>query len=87
MKNSTIYIMSALRLISGFVEILAAYLIFRYNRIETALRINSLLAVMGPSLLIIGIFTGITGLTSRLPLYRLILIYAGALLIFWGTRT
>ena len=26
----------------GFVEILAAYLIFRYNRIETALRINSL---------------------------------------------
>jgi len=87
MKNSTIYLMSALRLFSGLMEILAGYLILRFNSIETALRINSLLAVVGPSLLIICIFIGITGLSSRLPLYRLILIYAGAFLIFWGTRT
>lgn len=86
MKNYIVNLMAALRLLSGFLEILAALLIFRYSRIEIALRINSLLAVVGPSLLIIGIFIGITGLSARLPLYRLILVYLGALLIFWGTR-
>lgn len=86
MNDQSVYIMAALRFLSGLIEISAAVLIIRFHCVETALRINGLLAIIGPTLLVIGIFVGAAALTDRLPLGRLLFIYAGALLIFWGTR-
>jgi hypothetical protein len=86
LKENTILAMAALRVLSGLLEIGAAVLIIRLSRIDTALRINGLLAVVGPTILLLGIMLGVAGLSDRLPLGRLVLIYLGAFLIFWATR-
>jgi hypothetical protein len=86
LRENTILAMAALRFFSGLLEILAAILIIRFARIDTALRINGLLAIAGPTILLLGIMLGVAGLTDRMPLGRLSLIYLGAFLIFWGTR-
>lgn len=86
LKDNSVLAMAALRFLSGILELGAALLILRYNRIDTALRINGLLAVIGPTILLLGITVGIAGLTGRLPVGRLLLIYMGVFLIFWGTR-
>lgn len=85
-KEKTVVAMAALRLFSGILEVIAALLILRFNRIDTALRVNGALAVIGPTILLICILIGAAGLTDRLPLGRLILIYLGVFLLFWGTR-
>jgi uncharacterized membrane protein HdeD (DUF308 family) len=86
LKENTVMAMAALRVFSGVLEICAALFIIRFNRIDTALRVNGILAVIGPTILLMGIMLGVSGLTDRLPLGRLVLIYLGAFLIFWGTR-
>ncbi|MDW7651391.1 MAG: DUF2619 domain-containing protein [Bacillota bacterium] len=86
LRDNTVLAMAALRMLSGVLEIGAAFLIIRYYRVDMALRINGILAVVGPTLLLVGIFIGVSGLSDRLPLGRLLLIYAGVFLIFWGTR-
>jgi hypothetical protein len=86
LKENTVLTMAALRLLSGALEIMAAIFIFRISRVDVALRINGILAVVGPSILLLGIMVGVAGLSDRLPLSRLLLIYSGAFLIFWGTR-
>lgn len=85
-KDNTVLAMAALRMFSGVLEVCAALLIIRFNRIDTALRINGILAIIGPTILLICIIIGVTGLSNRLPLGRLLLIYLGVFLLFWGTR-
>lgn len=86
LQNQTIITMAGLRIFSGLLEVFAALMILRLNRVDTALRINGVLAVIGPTILLAGIMVGVVGLSDRLPIPRLLLIYGGAFLIFWGTR-
>jgi hypothetical protein len=75
-----------LRLFSGSMEILAAFLIYRLNSLETALKINSILASIGPLIFLGAMYLGLTGLTQKMPYGKVVLIYLGAGLIFWGLR-
>ncbi|EEG78774.1 YqhV family protein [Dethiobacter alkaliphilus] len=86
LKEHTVFTMAALRILSGLLEVGAALIILRFNKIETALRVNGVLAVIGPTILLLGITLGVMGLSDRLPLGRMLMIYAGVFLIFWGTR-
>jgi hypothetical protein len=45
--------MASLRILSGCIEIFAAYLMIRFNNIEKALMVNSSLAIVGPVILIL----------------------------------
>jgi hypothetical protein len=85
-KDHAVLTMAALRVFSGLVEVLAALFILRINRVDIALRINCALAIIGPSVLLAGIFIGVVAISDRLPYGRLALIYLGAFFIFWGTR-
>lgn len=85
-QNQTVLVMALLRVISGLMELGAAYLVFRLNSIESALQVNGFLAVAGHTILLAGVTLGICGLSGRIPLGRLLLVYLGALLIFLGTR-
>ena len=78
--------MASLRVLSGTVELLAAWLMWRAGRVETALQINGALGVFGPTVLILVTALGIAGLAGRVPPGKLALIGCGALLIFLGTR-
>ncbi len=75
-----------LRLLSGGMEIIAAIFIFRCNSLDQALKINTLLASIGPLIFLGAMYLGLTGLAEKMSYHRLAFIYAGAGLIFWGLR-
>ncbi len=79
--------MVILRLLSGSIEITAAVLIYKLNNLEHALKINALLASLGPIIFIGAMYLGLTGLARDLSFSRAIFIYAGVALIFWGLRS
>ncbi len=75
-----------LRLLSGSIEVLAALLIYRFNSLEYALRINAMLAAIGPLIFLGAMYLGLTGLTRKVNFNKMIFIYLGVALIFWGLR-
>lgn len=79
--------MVILRLLSGCMEITAAILILKLNNLEQALKINALLASLGPLIFLGAMYLGLTGLARELSFNRAIFIYAGVALIFWGLRS
>lgn len=79
--------MAFLRLISGSLELLAAILMMRHRSVETALRINGVLGLVGPTILVLVNLFGIAGLATRVFPYRLALVAVGVLCILLGSRS
>ena len=79
--------MIVLRLISGSIEITAAMLMLKYNNLEKAFYINSLLALVGPVILIVTTGIGLTGLTEKISFTRIICLFSGILLIILSLKS
>jgi len=75
-----------LRLLSGGIEVLAALLIYRFNSLEYALKINALLASLGPLIFLGAMYLGLSGLARKVNFHKMFFIYLGVALIFWGLR-
>lgn len=58
---------------------------WRFGRLETAVRINGFLGLAGPIVLSLTMLMGVAGLAGRLPLGKITWIGLGVLLIFYGT--
>jgi len=84
MISKIVLSMVALRLLSGSIEILAAYFMFRFNQIEKALLINSGLALVGPLILIVTTTIGLIGISDKLSASKLIWILMGVSCLFVG---
>ncbi|HEX6988967.1 MAG TPA: YqhV family protein [Bacillota bacterium] len=78
--------MVLIRLLSATIEVTAAMLMARYNRVDTALRINGVLGLVGPAVLLAATTLGLAGLADRLPVHKTLMIATGVLLIIIGTR-
>lgn len=78
--------MASLRLLSGFIEIIAALLMLKYNKVETAFEINSLLALVGPSVLMLVTSLGLVGLAEKLHFSRMFMVVLGVAIIFFAVR-
>jgi hypothetical protein len=78
--------MAAIRLLSASIEITAALLMLRLNRVEAALRINGVLGLVGPTILIAVTLLGVVGLAGRIAPAKIVLIFAGVYLILYGSR-
>ncbi|MGG0643298.1 YqhV family protein [Sporosarcina gallistercoris] len=76
-----------LRVISGSIEISAAALMFKFNDLEKAFYINSLLALVGPFILIVTTGIALTGLTEKISLTRMICLFAGIILILISLKS
>jgi len=76
-----------LRLLSGSMEIIAAFLIYRLNNLEHALKINAILASIGPLIFMGAMYLGLTGLTQKMSYNKMIFVYLGVAFIFWGLRS
>ena len=74
------------RLIAGTIEISAGLLMLKFGRMQTALKINSILGLIGPIILTLVGTVGLIGLSSELSWSKLILTALGVLLIFLGAR-
>ena len=78
-------VMISMRLLSSFIEFSAAFLMYHLNDIESAIRINAVLGLVGPIILVIVTFLGLIELSHELDFKKMILICLGVLLILWGT--
>lgn len=78
--------MALLRLIAGTIEISAALFMLKFGKVQTALKINGMLGLIGPIILTLVGAIGFIGLSNQLSWSRLTLTGLGVLLIFLGTR-
>lgn len=78
--------MAALRFLSSAVECAAACYILRLFRVEDALRVNAVLGLVGPTVLVLVTLIGLTGMAERLSLERTVLIVLAVVLVFVATR-
>lgn len=85
MESALLY-MVLLRIFSGSVDIAAAGLMYKFNDIEKALTVNTMLALVGPTVMIITTGIGISGLGDRISLGKIILLMTGIALILISMR-
>lgn len=78
--------MASLRLLSGMIEVTAALFMLKYNQVEKALLINSMLALVGPFILITTTAIGLVGIADRMPISKIVWILAGVGCILIGLR-
>lgn len=77
--------MAILRVISGLIEIVAALIIFRIGRVEAALRINSILGLVGPVVFIAVSALGVVTIAVRLTPVKIGLLVVGIVMVLLGT--
>ncbi|WP_422614955.1 YqhV family protein [Cohnella caldifontis] len=76
--------MAVLRMLSGSLELTAAIVMIRLNNVEKALIVNSMLALVGPLVLISTMAIGLVGLSDKLSPSKLIWVLAGVGCILIG---
>ncbi|OAT86729.1 YqhV family protein [Desulfotomaculum copahuensis] len=86
MLDRIVLSMAALRILSASIEFSAAMGMLYFNRVETAFKINCLLALVGPTVLITTTSLGLAGLAGKVPLSSLVLILLGIALVFTGVH-
>lgn len=79
--------MASIRMLSAAIEITAALMMLKFNRLDTALRINGLLGLVGPLILLAVTAVGLVGLAGRVHPWKLVTILTGVALIMAGTRS
>lgn len=84
--NRVLTIMILIRVFSSLIELSAAGLMYYFKSIETAVRINAVLGLLGPVILMTVSFIGLIGLSSQLSAKNLIIVATGVFLIILGTR-
>jgi len=82
--NKFVLSMAALRIISGCIEITAALVMLRLNEVEKALVVNSMLAFVGPIVLLTTTTIGLIGIADKLSPSKLIWIGLGIACLLIG---
>ncbi|MGI6036096.1 MAG: YqhV family protein [Limnochordia bacterium] len=86
METKLVSGMALLRILAGGIEIGAALLMLHYRRVDTALRINGVLGIIGPTILMLVSTLGLVGLAGQVDWDRYLIVLFGVLLIFLGVR-
>lgn len=76
--------MALLRMLSATIEFSAALLMLHFNRVEDAFRINAVLAMIGPSVMLTVTTLGLIGLSGKISTQGIFIVMAGVALIFVG---
>lgn len=76
--------MAVLRMLSGSIELMAAFIMLRMSSVEKTLLINSGLAVFGPLILISTTTIGLVGIADKLTIGKFAWILAGVTCLFIG---
>lgn len=84
--EKALLMMILLRFLSGSIEITAAMLMYKFNDLEKAFYINTLLALVGPSVLIITTGIALVGLADKVSLHRMICLFGGIVLILYSLK-
>jgi hypothetical protein len=82
--NKIILSMAILRMLSGSIELTAAFIMLRMSTIEKSLLINSGLAVIGPLILISTTTIGLVGIADKLSIGKFVWVLLGVTCLFIG---
>lgn len=83
-KDKVVFGMAMLRFLSCLIEFTAAVLFLKFDSIEKALKINALLAIIGPTIMTVVMALGLAGISGRVSLNKFAIILTGVILIFYG---
>lgn len=78
--------MAGVRILSATIELTAALLMLKLNRVEAAFQINSVLAMVGPAVLLTVTSLGLIGLAGKVSPAGMFVILTGVALIFIGIK-
>ncbi|AQS58199.1 DUF2619 domain-containing protein [Desulforamulus ferrireducens] len=78
-------IMVYLRLLLAIISLVAVYLMLKYPTVEAGLRINAVLSLTNPTILLLINLVGISGLAGKVSFMKLGFIIVGAIFIMLGT--
>ena len=67
--------MVILRVLSGSIEVSAGFLMLKFNSLEKAFYINTMLALVGPTVLIVTTAIALFGLADKIPVTRIICLF------------
>jgi hypothetical protein len=76
--------MVGLRLLSGTIEIAAALLMWYLGTVEKAFTVNAMLALVGPTVLVLVTALGLTGMSETISVSKIVYILLGVGLILYG---
>lgn len=86
LSDKHVLAMAAVRILSSLIELTAAILMLKLNRVEAALKINATLALVGPTIMLTVMALGLWGLAGKIPLSKMLTIILGVGLIFYGVK-
>lgn len=78
--------MSSIRFLSALIEFLAAVLMLVFNSRVVAFQINSFLALVGPTIMMLVTGLGLIGLAEKFSWLQMTVIATGVALIFIGMK-
>lgn len=76
--------MATIRIMSGSIEVIAALLMLKLGRVDKALAVNSALAFVGPSALLITTAIGLSGMADKLSWSKMMWVGAGVVCLLIG---
>jgi hypothetical protein len=82
--DKAVFSMAMLRIFSGSIELTAALVMLRLNDVQKALAVNSMLALIGPLVLISTTAIGLIGLSDKLSPVKFVWILAGVSCLLIG---
>lgn len=85
-ENTAVTGMAGIRAFSAVCEFTGAMLMFHYGSVDKALKINSLLAMVGPAVLLTTTTLGLAGMVGKVPLWKIFAIVSGVGIIFFAAN-
>ncbi|MCC3373381.1 YqhV family protein [Cohnella sp. REN36] len=82
--DKTVFSMAVLRLLSGSIELTAALVMLKFNDVTKALAVNSMLALVGPMVLIATTTIGLVGLSDKLSPAKFVWVAVGVSCLLVG---
>ncbi len=84
MVEKALLLIVMMRVFSGSVDLVAAFLMYKFNDLEKAFYINTLLALVGPTVLIITTGIALFGLAEKVSVIRMVCLFGGIILILYS---
>lgn len=82
--DKTVFSMALLRIVSGSIELTAALVMLKFNEVQKALAVNSMLALVGPVVLLTTTTIGLVGLSDKLSPMKFIWVAVGVSCLLIG---
>lgn len=87
MERAVLNNMALIRVISGMIEIVVAIIFLKVGRVDTALRLNAMLGLIGPLIFMAVSVLGIAAIAVKLSWTKVVLISVGIILVLIGTKS